>query len=569
MQIRLALALVAVSAAIHPALLAQDPGRSNNQPLFQQEPRRPRGIYAVVPIEQYITTEKNTNPSISPTQLDAYFAGLYWDLIENPAVSGLALQVHWDMVNPNPPNSPKAYDWSFVDIAFADVGLWNFLNPFSARKTIQLIVSAGFETPQWAFTGIEPCDGLFEGSSPAPGGTCGSVTVMGYQEGGDGDVLPLPWNVTYQNEWKAFLTALAARYESNPAFVSIAVAGPTAATVEIILPNDANTPAQTQFGGITANKLWKQVLANAGLPYSDQAFIDAWDAAIDMYGEVFSGVTLVITTGNGLPNFAGVPVPSPPAALSPDCAFDLDLDCSAETTILGYFMEATVGGANAKATQESGMKASIVTGDLETNSVKLLSTLTAQSARASAQVLGGLQFGRPFTGSTTLDEGCTMRFPPDASDPPSLPAVCASQNGTSEADLPAECIPAVCFAPGFNPATLASGTEYGQIPAQDLILPEQAAYNVLSVYFDGTAVAASFGGTPWTPPAPLNYLQNLCPGHPICGTERPCSLTCRRGQRHFLADGARSADLGEREALFDRRAGAFHLAFSVLSDRLN
>ncbi|HUI88763.1 MAG TPA: hypothetical protein VLX61_08545, partial [Anaerolineales bacterium] len=39
----------------------------------------------------------------------------------------------------------------------------------------------------------------------------------------------------------------------------------------------------------------------------------------------------------------------------------------------------------------------------------------------------------------------------------------------------------------------------------DSISPEQAEYNVLRVFFDGTPAADSFGGTPGT--VPLNYLQ--------------------------------------------------------------
>jgi hypothetical protein len=41
--------------------------------------------------------------------------------------------------------------------------------------------------------------------------------------------------------------------------------------------------------------------------------------------------------------------------------------------------------------------------------------------------------------------------------------------------------------------------------------PEQAEYNVLNVYFNTTAAAPDFGGTPGTPPGPLNYLQIYSP----------------------------------------------------------
>ena len=80
---------------------------------------------------------------------------------------------------------------------------------------------------------IPSCDGLFQSPVQTPPSTCGTVTFKGYTEPNDGNVLPLPWNPVYKSAWQTFLTAFAARYASNPAFVSIAVAGPTAASAEI------------------------------------------------------------------------------------------------------------------------------------------------------------------------------------------------------------------------------------------------------------------------------------------------------------------------------------------------
>src|SRR3984957_16114241 len=95
-----------------------------------------------------------------------------------------------------------------------------------------------------------------------PASNCGTATFTGFSEAGDGNVLPLPWNPVYKNAWQTFLTALAARYGPNPAFVSIAVAGPTAASAEMIVPNDANSNnPQTQFGApITPTNMWIQLL---------------------------------------------------------------------------------------------------------------------------------------------------------------------------------------------------------------------------------------------------------------------------------------------------------------------
>jgi hypothetical protein len=59
----------------------------------QPAPRRPRGIYAVVNIEDNVNQQRKTNLSITPAELNAYFDNLFQDLLNNPAISGLTLQV--------------------------------------------------------------------------------------------------------------------------------------------------------------------------------------------------------------------------------------------------------------------------------------------------------------------------------------------------------------------------------------------------------------------------------------------------------------------------------------------
>jgi uncharacterized protein (TIGR03437 family) len=473
----------------------------------QPAPRRPRGIYALVNITEQTNIQTHANPGITPAQLEASFVGLYQDLLGNPAISGLAIFVNWDTLNPNPPSAANPYDWSYVDDAFIQVSAWNIQNPAEAPKTIQLDVLPGFQSPQWMLNQIPSCDGLFQSPVQTPPSTCGKATFMGFAENADGDVLPLPWNPFYKSSWQTFLTALIARYGSNPTFVSIAVAGPTASSDEMIVPDNSNSNnPQTQFGlPIAPNDMWKKLFAfhypgMAAYQSSDQAFIDEWDNAIDMYGEIFSGVTLVGSmTADGLPNFsASFTIPSAFTGYCPSP----DMACAAATTILSHFVDPSVGGANAKATQTDGMEASRVDLNLSIGGVKLLSQSTAQLAAPSAQILGGSEFNKSFA-NFPLDEGCTSTFPPDASDMPvgcSIPSTC-----TTDGCVPVACIPQACLAPGFTPANLTSYKTFGNVPSMDLIPPEQSEYNVLNQYFDGTAVASSFGGSQGI--APLNYLQ--------------------------------------------------------------
>jgi len=115
---------------------------------------RPRGIYAVVNVEDEIATLQTANPSITAAQLDAGFNSFYQDLLSNPAVAGLAVRPHWATLNPNPPGAANTYCWNLVDDAFNQAALWNSQNPAKAPKTIQLIVQPGFQSPQWILNQI-------------------------------------------------------------------------------------------------------------------------------------------------------------------------------------------------------------------------------------------------------------------------------------------------------------------------------------------------------------------------------------------------------------------------------
>ena len=196
-----------VSSAPQPTEASVAESGSTNPAALQTGLRRPRGIYAVVRVEEYIKQFQKGNPS----RLDAQFDSLYQSLLSNPAISGLTLQVQWDTLNPNPPTALNAYDWSSVDDAFDQASAWNTQNSASTGKTIQLIVTAGFQSPQWVLNQIPSCNGLFQSPIQTPPANCGKATFQGFSEAGDSTELPLVWNPFYKSAWKTFLTALAAR----------------------------------------------------------------------------------------------------------------------------------------------------------------------------------------------------------------------------------------------------------------------------------------------------------------------------------------------------------------------
>jgi len=403
--------------------------------------RRPLGVYAKVDVEDAIKGYPGSGTP-SPTQLHSYLRALYADLLANPAISGITVGMHWDNIQP----SETTYDWSYLDDAFDDA--------IAARKPVQLIITPGFDSPQWLLAKIPSCDGLF--SSGTASADCGSVTFEGFpqEQHSDNNVLPLPWNGVYKAAWLNLLTQLNARYSANPEFVSIAVAGPTAPSDEMILPTTANDPV-IQPSGLLVDDTWAALIKhsfpnNSSYQGSDQVFIDEWKQVIDAYERIFSGVTLSVSpdAGNDLPAFAKKVTPHPDNVLyASDCAASIAsntgiMSCEAKAEILSYFVAAT--GRNEKATRVGGMTASspvtLAAGDIGIAGVKLLTTF---SPTLTPPFLGGAEFDHPVSGSNNFqDEGC-----------PSYPTVCAG------------------------------------------LTIEEAAYHVLTVFFNGTPVAASYGGT--------------------------------------------------------------------------
>jgi hypothetical protein len=436
------------------------------------DPRSPQGIYAKIDISDYIVAKK-----LKLRGDDGAFARLYNSVLRNRAISGLALQVHWDWAQPNPSGRPN---WSYIDVAFNRAAAW--------RKTIQLIVTAGFNSPQWVLDSIPSCAPLFDVFAKLKAPHCGTVTFDFYAEKTDRDnlVLPLPWNPVYISKWHAFLRALEKRYGSNSTLVAISAAGPTAASAEMILPNNFNTCStgktrpceQTNGYGRTAEQMWNVLFQHTSpdpvhryAQNSDEAFIQQWKKTIEYYEGLFGQVTIVVTPGAGfgLPSFGsgtGFKPSRGNVLYNPECEYSYTggptyidgnfatRSCDAVTEILVYFMH-TSGGpkGDLMASQTSGMTATPLelgryvldgdSGDVGVPGVKYLSGYSGFPSTGPRGVAGGAQFDHPFSGLTKKEE---------------------RQEG--------------CW--------------QGQKSCK--IDPAQAEYNVLKSFFYGTRGATSFGG---------------------------------------------------------------------------
>jgi hypothetical protein len=497
----------------------------------------PKGIYVIVMMPYLITQAHDAATSLGITT-DVALTNYFTVLLNNPAVSGLLLTAPWRTLNPNDPTtSSSPYSWNSLDDAFTAIANWNSSNPTLPPKTLQLVVNPGFNSPSWIFNHLDSCDGLFLNPHPTklPSSSCGYTNIFLETEGGTPTAkpLPLPWNATYKSLWRTFLIALNAHIASNPNFVSIGVGGPTASSEEMILPNTINNPGSSltlpnppsghsTASNISALSAWNCLLANnygPTSPYlnSNRAFVEEWNAAIDMYGGIFSGITLTVSTGDGLPfsdvpaatsppvpgcALSGISLPTspslsaPPPGFAPDCGTSLPMDCAAETAVLAYFAEPPVGGPNAKATQMDGLTAAGLNnfGNLSTASVKWLSAFTIQglvplpdNTAVSARMLGGSQFGKSFSSPQNMAvEDCPM--------------------GTRLGTCALSSTPPV---PGCVVGTVHSTTCVA-MPS-----PEQALFNILQVYFAGTMPGGSYYGeaTGYNSSsasftgAPIDYLQ--------------------------------------------------------------
>ncbi len=216
------------------------------------------------------------NPQLTPDPTDSVLVSYFTTLLNNPAISGLAPMIPWNLLNPNSPGANPvhpaagAYTWNALDDVFIAVDRWNSTHRLLPPKTIQLIVSSGFNSPGWVFSDIDAgvcgssggctgsCDALFMNPPPTqPASTLCGYTTLFYQVESGTPVqipLPLPWSAVYKSDWGAFLAALNQHIQQEPsssAFVSIAMSGPTASSTEMILPNQDNQTVNGNGGILT------------------------------------------------------------------------------------------------------------------------------------------------------------------------------------------------------------------------------------------------------------------------------------------------------------------------------
>lgn len=421
-----------------------------------RQPRAPLGVYAHISIEDAIRDDEGSPiPPVAP-DVRRDLRRVYRGLLDDPAISGITAGIHWDHIEFADPfcmydrtcaAGSDGFDWSLVDDLFIEAN--------AAHKTIQLIVTPGVDAPQWLLDRLPPCDGLFGDPGTAPA-DCGKVTFDNFpeQKRADSVTQPLPWDWRYVLAWDNFLVHLSSRYAHDPAWVSVAVAGPNCASTEMIFPTSAKLAVQAS--GLDADSAWDVVIRHsfpgvARYARTDEAFVDAWKQTIDAYERIFSGITLFISpdAANDWPEPSGPATSNALSAIDCSAAKANPVACAAKAEVISYFVDAR--GPNAKSTQVGGLTASSSTtpGNIGIAGVKVVTSLFPG-------MLGGADFDLSVSDPKTMvQQGC-----------PDYPnqAKCSSAAWTAE----------------------------------------DATYNTLTVFFDGSRVASDFGGQQGT--APIQYV---------------------------------------------------------------
>lgn len=175
--------------------------------------------------------------------------------LDNPCISGVALQIHWADIEP----AEGQPDWTKLDQLFAAAE--------SKGKWVHLLIFTGFFTPDWALEDVKTEEFPLE-YGPGKG------TVA---------TLPMPWDRVYLTRWFAFVKLLGDGYGNSPAFSLVAADGPTSVSAEFTLPN---LPG--------ALKKWR----NDG--YRPSKYIGAWQEVFQAYAADFPHQYISLSVGAGL-----------------------------------------------------------------------------------------------------------------------------------------------------------------------------------------------------------------------------------------------------------------------------
>ena len=122
-------------------------------------------------------------------------------LLDNPNIDGFRYKVGWAKIQPT---DASTFNWDSIDSAISIAA--------AHGKKLCVSISGGLSTPGWVYT-TAPVVYKYD--------MIETDTDTGLSIGSQ----PLIWDTAYQDKWRTFLAAFAARYESNPACSYVVMGG--------------------------------------------------------------------------------------------------------------------------------------------------------------------------------------------------------------------------------------------------------------------------------------------------------------------------------------------------------
>jgi hypothetical protein len=170
-------------------------------------------------------------------------------LLSSPLIAGITLQINWSTLQP----AQTIVAWDVITAALQRVA--------AVKKVLALRPLAGVGSPAWLY---DKTVGVRKYSfTPAS-------DLYHPLEYGKPVIMPYPWDSKLMDQWTVFVRTLGAQFDSEPAFVRVAVSGPTFEAAETYLPHNSDVMTAWKTAGFSLTNI--------------QA---AWQRSIDAYGSAF------------------------------------------------------------------------------------------------------------------------------------------------------------------------------------------------------------------------------------------------------------------------------------------
>ncbi len=181
-------------------------------------------------------------------------------ILNSPSIDGVVLEVPWSAIEPQ----EGKHLWSNIDSILAQAAAYS--------KKVSLVLGAGWQIPSWVYNdGVRQFKFVWDHSTWGPK-LCSVVAI------------PLPWDATYLAKWSELVSAIGARYDSDPRIASVKVTGINSKTQETFLPSSVN---QKISSGTTSCTSYDDVANWQAAGYTRLKIEAAWQSVMKMFAQAF------------------------------------------------------------------------------------------------------------------------------------------------------------------------------------------------------------------------------------------------------------------------------------------